>query len=605
MVRKRKKVSFSDDKKETFNFNFNFEGFKEVEGKEGVFKGLLVNMQNSKLAKGYYKFVKGCMKGNNNKELFLMYNHYDNIIPVGKMTGQETEKGFEVEAEFHLAKDSAGNYINQEAAKLYSLMKDMKMTFELSVGGFIKKYNQTQDNGKYAMEILEFDAYEGSLTPRGAVSGSKVTEVFNKNKDNKGAIEMNPEEQKLFIASIITAMQKEVFKAETNEEIKALPTKLSELEAKFTGIKEELTEELKESFKERFNEINTVIKGLKSNYTATPEEVKLADEFLAAFAEIKANNGKMMEITPETTLKMAATSGTTEGEGTEAAVKAFQLLGILTRLQEANPVVADLNIIPITDNSLDLDREEIGLPEVAWVGEEDERTETDISKLKDVSIKMQQIYALPKLSNKLVASNYVGYVNFLMSRVEYAWALKIANTIFNGTGAKQPLGILKDSNVTKVVEWDLATITDSELLDSIVTTYGNTRDEIASQAKWYMRRETWTRLTLIKDKDGKLQLIDIKNGGERKLMTRPVVIIDSANSGLKTIAEAKVGEPISVFGDIKRGMLGITNTKLNLKIMDQLTAKGWTAYYMEKGLGFGVVLPEYFTIIKNKGTVTP
>ena len=423
------------------------------------------------------------------------------------------------------------------------------------------------------------------------------------NNENKGEIEMTPEQQKAFIASLIAEMQNAVFKAETEKEIKELPSKFAELEGKFTGIKESLTEELKEAFKEQFNEINTVIKGLKSNYNATPADVKLADEFLAAFAEIKANNGKMMEITPETVLQMAATSGTTEGAGTKAAVRAHQLIGIMARLQEVNPIVADLNIIPITDNSIDIDREEIGLPEVAWVGEEDVRSETDIAKLKDVSIKMHQIYALPKLSNKLVASNYVGYVNFLMSRVEYAWALKIANTMFSGTGEKQPLGILRDPNITNKVEWDVANMTDEQIVDSIITIHGNTRDEIASQAKWYMRRETWTRLTLIKDKDGKLQLVDLKTGGERKLMTRPVVIVDSANSGLKTIAEVKAGEPLAAFADVKRGMMGITNTKMNLKLVDQVTTKGWTAYYMEKGLGFGVVLPEYFTIIKNKGTV--
>ena len=84
----------------------------------------------------------------------------------------------------------------------------------------------------------------------------------------------------------------------------------------------------------------------------------------------------------------------------KAAVKAHQLLGIFKRLQEVNPVVADLNIISITDNSLDLDREEISLPEVAWVGEEDTRNETEGVKLKDVNIAMHQIYALPKISNK-------------------------------------------------------------------------------------------------------------------------------------------------------------------------------------------------------------
>ena len=95
-----------------------------------------------------------------------------------------------------------------------------------------------------------------------------------------------------------------------------------------------------------------------------------------------------------------------------------------------------MNIIPITDNSLDLDREEIGLPEVAWVGETDKREETDISKLEDISIKMHQIYALPKLSNKLVASNYVGYVNFLLilSQTEYGIPNVLPTSLIATTG---------------------------------------------------------------------------------------------------------------------------------------------------------------------------
>ena len=87
---------------------------------------------------------------------------------------------------------------------------------------------------------------------------------------------------------------------------------------------------------------------------------------MAAYNSIVENGGKLKQITPETVLKFA-TPATTTGEGTKAAVKAHQLLGIFKRLQEVNPVVNDLNIISITDNSLDLDREEISLPEVAWV----------------------------------------------------------------------------------------------------------------------------------------------------------------------------------------------------------------------------------------------
>ena len=587
-----------DLKNKNINFSVDFEELKEKEDKKGCFEGLLVNYNHKNLAHGYYKFTKGSMKANEGKTMLLLYNHRGNNIPVGTCRGVETDEGFRIEAYLQLTTDENGNVINKEAYALYDLMKNQGAKFELSAGGIIEEgeSKEVAENGRtrYFYEIKKFNAYEGSITPKGAVAGSKITKVFN----DEGEDKMTLQEQQTFIAALIGAMQKEIFSAGKDEEIKALPGKISALEEQFSAIKETLAEEVKEAFNEQFNEINNVIKGLKADFKPTEAQVSFADEFMAAYNAIIEDGGKLKQITPETVLKFA-TPATTTGEGTKAAVKAHQLLGIFKRLQEVNPVVADLNIISITDNSLDLDREEISLPEVAWVGEEDTREETEGVKLKDVNIAMHQIYALPKISNKLMASNYVGYVAFLMDRVEYAWALKIANTMFNGTGTKQPKGILNDTDIKKI-DWNVSTLDDEGKIAALVTLFGNTRDEISSKAKWYMRRETWTALTLLKDKDGRLQLIDLKNGGERKLLSRPVVIIDSAASGLKTMKEAGEDEPFLVFGDFKGGMLGVTNPKMNLSIKDQLTGKGWTAYYMEKGLGFGVVLPENFQIVKNK-----
>ena len=587
-----------DLKNKNINFSVDFEEFKEKEDKKGCFEGLLVNYNHKNLAHGYYKFTKGSMKANEGKTMLLLYNHRGNNIPVGTCRGIETDEGFRIEAYLQLTTDENGNVINKEAYALYDLMKNQGAKFELSAGGIIEEgeSKEVAENGRtrYFYEIKKFNAYEGSITPKGAVAGSKITKVFN----DEGEDKMTLQEQQTFIAALIGAMQKEIFSAGKDEEIKALPGKISALEEQFSAIKETLAEEVKEAFNEQFNEINNVIKGLKADFKPTEAQVSFADEFMAAYNAIIEDGGKLKQITPETVLKFA-TPATTTGEGTKVAVKAHQLLGIFKRLQEVNPVVADLNIISITDNSLDLDREEISLPEVAWVGEEDTREETEGVKLKDVNIAMHQIYALPKISNKLMASNYVGYVAFLMDRVEYAWALKIANTMFSGTGTKQPKGILNDTDIKKI-DWNVSTLDDEGKIAALVTLFGNTRDEISSKAKWYMRRETWTALTLLKDKDGRLQLIDLKNGGERKLLSRPVVIIDSAASGLKTMKEAGEDEPFLVFGDFKGGMLGVTNPKMNLSIKDQLTGKGWTAYYMEKGLGFGVVLPENFQIVKNK-----
>lgn len=576
---------------ESINFSANFQEFKESSERAGEFEGILVNYNHNNLAHGYYKFAKGSMKMNEGKTLFILYNHESRNIPVGTMTGVDTDEGFKVVAKLDLSKDEGG-YINKDAAKLYNLMKS-GAKFELSAGGWLLEYTEKKENDKRFYEITKFDAYEGSITLRGAVKGSKVTRVFNKDGGNK---DMTKEEMQELLKQGLQQFAKEMVNAQKDEEIEALPKKFSELEEKFNKIKDDVSKEFSEVVEEKFEEFNKVIKGLKKEFTPTEKEIGRAQEFLSVINEL--NKGAKKFTIDETTMLNFATTGTTEETKTKAGVRSQYLTGILKRLQEANPLFAKLRIVSISENSLELDREEIGLPEVAWVGETDTRSETDINALKDVEIKLHQIYALPKLSNKLIATNYVGYVDFLLERVEYAWGLKLANTMLNGTGTKQPLGILKDTNVTNSVEW-ASGVTDEELADSIVTTYNSIRDEIASKSDWIMRRETWVKLSKIKDKDGRYRITDIKDGSERRLMSRPVIIIDSANSGLKTFDEASSTEPVAVFGDVTNGMLGIENSKLVMNIKDQITEKGFTKYYMEKLLGFGVVLPECFTIVKK------
>ena len=163
------------------NFNLDFKEFKETES-IGEFEGVLVNYEHKKLGHGYYKFEKGSMKQNEGKTMFLMYNHNGSVIPVGTMTGKDTPKGFNISAKFQLTKDDNGNSVNRDAVALYDLMKN-GAEFELSAGGFIEKGNSKNEiiDGKetYYYSIEEFNAHEGSLTPRGAIEGSKVTKVFS------------------------------------------------------------------------------------------------------------------------------------------------------------------------------------------------------------------------------------------------------------------------------------------------------------------------------------------------------------------------------------------------------------------------------------------
>lgn len=588
----KKKVNFSD---ETLNFTCEIEKFKEEEGEPGKFTGILVNMQNDSLAKGVYRFKKGSMQGNNGKTLLLLYNHYGELLPVGKLVGEETEKGFEVMGEFHLSKDDNGNYINPEAVKLYSLMKEMKLPFEMSVGGNIIDYKEYSENGKYYIDINKFEAHEGSLTPKGAVQGSKVTRVFN--KENGGIGQMDKEQLKLLMAELLANFKTELLEAGTPEEIKNLPVKFNEINLKFEEIKTELNGEFKAEIEKQMNEFNEVIKSLKADFKPTKKEVSVAEQFSAMIQEVE-KNGKAVEtvFNSESEIKFAADPATTSNS--EHTIKTQYVNTLLERLVAQNSALGDIKFIPIVDGSLTIPREIAGLPEVGWIGEEGNREETSAPKTDHVVITLHSLYAMPKVTNKLLATNFVGYANFLVKRVEYALSLKLADALFYGTGTNMPTGILQDSSVTQEVEID--STDDTAFVDSLIDAYYALDEDVARNAKWYMTSETWAAIAKLKNKQKDFYITDLNNGNTRTLMTRPVILITSKNAGLKSIATATANEMIGVFADLSTAVLGIQNNAMTMRLEDKVTSKGYTKYYMEKGVGLGVQLPENILKLKKK-----
>ena len=267
-----------DLKNKTIDFSVNFEEFTEKEDKKGCFEGLLVNYNHKNLAHGYYKFSKGSLKANEGKTMLLLYNHVSGKIPVGTCKGVDTEQGFKIEAQLQLSTDNNGNCLNKEAFALYDLMKNQGAKFELSAGGTIEEgeSREVTENGKtnWFYEIKKFNAYEGSITPKGAVHGSKITKIFNEGEDK-----MNKEELKLFLEGILKEFKEQMFSAKEDEEIIKLPKAFKEMESKFNEIKETLETEVVEKYEKQFKELNEIIKGLKAGYQPTAKEVTAAEQF--------------------------------------------------------------------------------------------------------------------------------------------------------------------------------------------------------------------------------------------------------------------------------------------------------------------------------------
>lgn len=598
MPKKKNKMKFSD---EVLNFKCNLAEFKEDENSKGKFKGLLVNMQGDNTAKGIYRFKTGSMKKNDGKKLFLQYNHEGSLIPIGTLIGKETKEGFEVEGTFHLQKDESGAYINLEAMKVYSLMKDLGAEFEMSVGGVMTKYKDYVEDGKYYIDILEFDAYEGSLTPKAAVPGSRVTRVFR--EKNIGGNRMGKEELIAIFTGLLETFKTDLLKAGTDEEIAKLPGEFSKLTEQFNGLKDSLEKDLKENFSKQINELNDVLKGLKADFKATEEEVDDATQFKAMLLNVK-DNGQKSEIVFNEDSKlefkdMTVGDGKTGSTTGKAIVTTTIVKKILERIQDSNPVLKDITFITTDDAGITIPREIAGLPEVGWVGEVEERKDTAVTKVENITVNIFQLYALPVVTNKLLATNYVGYATFLLKRVEYALGLKLADSVFNGSGTNMPLGILKDTAVTNQQEID--TSDDAKFIESIIDIYYSIPTDVAKESNWYIRRETWQQISKLKNTNKDFYITDLNTGNTRTLMSRPVELVESEGSGLKTLKEAvAVTDPVMVFGNVKEGLLGIENPKMTMKLEDQITSKGLTKYYMEKGVGVGVQLPEYFVKVVKK-----
>lgn len=582
------KVNFS------MGLNFNAEN-------EGVFEGILVNYNHENLAHGIFKFAKGSMSKNSGKPLFVLYNHESGNIPVGTMTGTDTDEGFKIVAKLDMSKDEGG-YINKNAAALYNLMKNGAQ-FELSVGGWLKEYAEKKENGEKFIEITEFDAYEGSITPRGAVEGSRITNVFSNFFNNEGG-NMTKEEMQALLQQGLQEFAKNMVNAQKAEEIEALPKQFKELQEQFDKMRGEFSKEVLEGFENKFSEINEVIKSLRKDFKATAEEISDAEQFTALLRAMEdKGTGVTQEFTATSEIAFGEI-GTTDGTGSnvnlDKTIKPTYVTRILERLQARNPVLADINFISITDGSLYIPREMIGLPEAGWVGEVANRDETAITKIDNVTITLFQLYAMPVVSNKLLATNFVGYANFLLRRVEYVLSLKLANAILNGDGTLKPKGVLQETAITGAKK-TLDNSADDKLVDSIIDAYYSVREEIASGAKWYMRRETWARIAKLKNAQKDFYITDLNTGNTRTLMTRPVVIVEDDDSGLKAIDTATADtDPVILFANLGMAVQGVVNNRLDLRIEDRITQKGVTKYYMEKLVGAGVQLPEYALMLVKK-----
>ena len=566
---------------------------EKADKEKGTFEGILIKGNVLDSYGDYFteESIKNFKTKDNSSQIFVLHQH-DRTKEIGVMTIYVEKTDLRFKAQLDLSKDDNGNYINKEAAKVYSLMKQ-GANYDMSVGGRIKsgEYGdlETEKGIVRAYMIKEFEAWEGSTVIKGAVPGSVVES--HKNFKNNEEEKMNREE--------ILKMLEE-YKASVGETIKAIDLEAAregiekstkdQLEAMKADIEKKLSEfdeAFEKNISEKLNEFAREFKSIESN-KAELTESDLEKHIIAFMKETNSNNNSSIKSFSEYVEKATAT--------TNVPAAILPLLGrtILRRAQSTKNIWSYVSKFSMSEQIYKIPRELLGDPEVKFVSETGTRSETNINMIDQVEFELHQIYALPIFTNATIAHDVVGFVALVLERVSENFVKKISEKVMYGTGTGEPFGILTNSDViANALSFQAAGKVDT---DTITIAKYNLATLYAENAVVTMNRKSAPFFMNLKDNNGNPIFRQAFEEGKQDMLSSLPVLYDDTMPAYDTAA---IGDIVVLIGDLKR-YLGVTHTNYDIRLEDKLTQKGFTGYYFETMAGGNVMLPEAFIPIKKK-----
>lgn len=273
---------------------------------------------------------------------------------------------------------------------------------------------------------------------------------------------------------------------------------------------------------------------------------------------------------------------------------------IMTRIFETSPVRQVANVITTSREAVEviIDDQEA---ESVWAGEVDTVAETDTPQIGTLEIPTHEQRAEPKATQKILDDASINIESWLQNKVADKFR-RAENTAFvNGTGVKQPTGMLTLGEWADEEEYErgkLATIEtstsgDLDEADDLIALQTLLLEEYQSSAQWMMNRQTWGgKILTLKDNDG-AYLINpqlIYQGVNFQLLGRPVRL---AGDFPVTAAGAK----IIAYGDFMEGYTIVDRIGIRV-LRDPYTSKPYVKFYTTKRVGGNVTNYQALKILK-------
>lgn len=313
--------------------------------------------------------------------------------------------------------------------------------------------------------------------------------------------------------------------------------------------------------------------------------------------QIKAGKGRfsasgVKEISPEMKGMIENISGLESKTATVAngpsggyfAIPEF-IANVIPKIYDNFPLLEEITTYNVDGNVATIPVE-TGEPDVTWVGEIETVPESDIG-LGIVNIPVNTLSCGVGLSRTIMRnSNLINAETYLIDRTTKAMRRGLGRAILEGTGFKQPEGILSSKKVKTVKSGASKGITTDALFDVV----GNFPSELDSP-KWLMSKATFMEIAKQFGKDSSYVTMPLGNAIPPAILGDPVIFADM--DGLATD-----GNKAIVYGDFKSGYLGLQGTQMEY-IPDQTTKARQGIVQMTYFMPFGgqVIMPEAFETI--------
>nr|DAS53723.1 MAG TPA: major capsid protein [Caudoviricetes sp.] len=555
---------------EKFNKSVEMILKKDTEEK-GIIEGQLITHSVID-SYGDYFDKEALDKVNKEKTYFLLHMH-EWSKEIGTLKVYQDEKGnLKFTAKLDLSTDNNGNAINQDAQKVYSMMKS-GANYEMSVGGFLKQreYGKVQtDKGEIDARIIkEIEVVEGSVVLKGAVPDATVETVKGGNNINKNKGDDNMPKNIEDLEKGMDQNTEDIKKA--NEDLTGALKKNKELEEKIEKANEELgkmAETLDEVMKKGVPSPETEEK--KAN-TAFEKYLRTGDKEIEGLEKAAIGTGQATVLIP-TILSHEILKETKETSNFLMKGKFYTGSGDYIKIPVRNEITGANQIV------------------------KEGQGNTQDGTLGYTHIELRAGYRQVRypITDELVQDSAFDMVGELKEAISEEFGQTLSELtvkgVYNASTEQFIEGFLTNATVTGAA---VTTATTKKVTaDDLVKLETGMKASYRKGSAYYVSPKLYEEMKLWKDGDGRYLWMNILEGATMKFNGYPVYVEEF-------LEDIDTGKYPAVFCDFGKGYAYYQKNgfeqELNRKVNERITE-----YYTRIRIGGGVIRPKAFSVLKVK-----